>query len=73
MLAATTEEVCEYYERGLTRPDVDNDIGLCGDPQSHLKAICDPMDDEGNVIIPQGPGLGMEFNWDYINDNLVKA
>ena len=59
--------MCEYYERGLTRPDVDNDI-----PDPWMKSICDPMDDEGNIIISQRPGLGMEFNWDYINDNLVK-
>ena len=31
------------------------------------------MDREGNVILPQGPGLGMEFKWDYINDNLIKS
>jgi L-alanine-DL-glutamate epimerase-like enolase superfamily enzyme len=31
------------------------------------------MDDEGYVHIPQTPGLGMEFEWDYINDNLVDA
>ena len=35
--------------------------------------MCDPMDEEGNVIVPQEPGLGMEINWDYINDNLVEA
>ncbi len=67
ILAATTPEVCEYYERGLTRPDVDNDI-----PDPWLLSTCDPMDDEGNIIVSKRPGLGMEFNWDYINDNLVK-
>ena len=29
------------------------------------------MDEEGNVLLPQGPGLGMDFNWDYIDDNRV--
>ena len=29
------------------------------------------MDDGGYVHLPQGPGLGMELNWDYINDNLL--
>ena len=28
-------------------------------------------DSEGNVLIPQGPGLGQNINWDYINKNLV--
>ena len=72
MLAATTDEVCEYYERGLTRGDRNNWAAEGDDPEPYLTAICDPMDDEGNVTIPQGSGLGMEFNWDYINDNLVK-
>jgi L-alanine-DL-glutamate epimerase-like enolase superfamily enzyme len=31
----------------------------------------DPMDDEGYVHLPQGPGLGMELYWDYIDDNLL--
>jgi L-alanine-DL-glutamate epimerase-like enolase superfamily enzyme len=30
------------------------------------------MDDDGYVQVPQGPGLGIEFNWDYINDNLIE-
>ncbi len=29
------------------------------------------MDEEGYVQLPQGPGLGFDFNWDYIGDNLV--
>ena len=29
------------------------------------------MDDDGNVILPQTPGLGMEYNWDYIEENRV--
>ena len=39
----------------------------------HLAAgqICDPMDDDGNVLISQQPGLGFELNWDYIDDNRV--
>lgn len=27
------------------------------------------MDAEGYVHLPQGPGLGFDFNWDYINAN----
>ena len=27
------------------------------------------MDNDGYVAVPQGPGLGIEFNWDYIKDN----
>jgi L-alanine-DL-glutamate epimerase-like enolase superfamily enzyme len=67
ILGATNEAVCEYFERGLLRPGFDYEK-----PAPYLNAICDPLDDDGNVILPTGPGLGMDLNWDYINDNLVK-
>jgi len=67
ILGATPESTCEYFERGLLRPDLDYDR-----PAPYLKAICDPMDDDGNVILPTQPGLGMEFDWGYINDHPVK-
>ena len=66
ILGSTAEEQCEYYERGLTRPEEDRD--QC---PPFLKNPCDPMDDDGYVAIPQGPGLGIEFNWDYIKDNFL--
>ncbi len=67
LLGSTSEETCEYYERGLLRPDEDYDAMI----PAYLKAPCDPMDENGYVSIPQGPGLGIQFDWDYINDNLV--
>ena len=66
ILGSTTEEQCEYYERGLTKPDEDRDA--C---PVFLKNPCDPLDNEGFVDIPKGPGLGIEFNWDYIQDNFL--
>ena len=66
ILAATTEATCKYFERGLLRPEFDYET-----PAPYLKAICDPLDDDGNVILPTKPGLGMELDWDYINDNKV--
>ena len=42
-------------------------------PEPYLEAICDPMHEDRNVILPQEPGLGMEFDWDYLNYNLVKG
>ena len=68
VLGATTEETCEYYERGLTIPGVDRDA-----TPPYLLAPCDPMDKEGYVQIPQGPGLGIELNWDYIDANRVEG
>lgn len=67
ILGATPEFTCEYFERGLLRPDLDYET-----PPPYLKAIPDPMDSEGNVILPTKPGLGMEFVWDYIEENRIK-
>jgi len=67
ILGAMPEVTCQYYERGHMAPDIDYDT-----PSPYLKAICDPVDSEGNVILPQKPGLGMEFNWDYIEDNKIE-
>lgn len=67
ILGSTTEELCEFYERGLLTPGENYDV-----TPPYLLHPCDPMDDEGYVHLPQGPGLGMEFNWDYINNNLVE-
>ena len=60
MLGATSEDTCEYYERGLLGPGVEYDT-----PQPYLEAICDPMDEEGYVQVPQEPGMGYRIKWDY--------
>lgn len=69
LFGSTSEETCEYYERGLLRPDEDYDAIV----PPYLLAPCDLMDENGYVSIPQGPGLGIQLNWDYINDNLVTS
>ena len=66
ILGATPESTCEYFERGLLRPDLDYEK-----PAPWLKAICDPMDGQGNVILPTKPGLGFEINWDWVEGNKV--
>ena len=66
--ASTDANTTEYFERGLLAPGLDEEYEK---PPPYLKAICDPMDDAGNVIVPQTPGLGFEFDWDYIEDNRV--
>jgi L-alanine-DL-glutamate epimerase-like enolase superfamily enzyme len=57
----------EMYEKGLLHPHVDFDA-----EKPWLKSVIDPVDSDGNVPIPQGPGLGEEIDWDFIKDNLVK-
>ncbi|MGZ4690633.1 MAG: enolase C-terminal domain-like protein [Acidimicrobiia bacterium] len=64
VLGATSDEVYEYYERGLLGPGVDYDA-----TPPYLNASCDPVDREGFVAIPQAPGLGYDIQWDYIDDH----
>ena len=64
ILGATTADTCEYYERGLLGLD---DVHTSTPP--YLIHPCDPMDDSGSVILPDGPGLGFELNWDYIDEH----
>jgi L-alanine-DL-glutamate epimerase-like enolase superfamily enzyme len=66
ILGSTSEDVCEYYERGLLAPGVDYET-----PPPYLEAIGDPMDAEGYVHLPQEPGMGYRIVWDYIEENRV--
>jgi len=68
VLGATSEDVCEYYERGLEAPGLDYDA-----TPSYLEAPTDPLDEEGYVPLPQEPGMGYRLNWDYIQDNKLEA
>jgi L-alanine-DL-glutamate epimerase-like enolase superfamily enzyme len=67
ILGSTSEDVCEWYERGLLAPGVD-----CETPPPYLEAIPDPLDAEGYVHLPQAPGMGYRFVWDYIKENQIK-
>ena len=56
----------KYYERGLLHPFLDYEK-----PSAWLNSIYDKMDDDGNVILPNTPGLGYDWNFDYIENNLL--
>jgi len=56
----------EYYERGLLHPHFDYETS-----QPWLIRLPDSIDNEGFVSIPQTPGLGYEFDWDYIEKHTV--
>jgi L-alanine-DL-glutamate epimerase-like enolase superfamily enzyme len=68
ILGATSEDVCEYYERGLEAPGVDYET-----PPPYLEAICDPLAADGTVAVPQEPGLGYRLRWDYIEEHRVRS
>lgn len=66
LLGSTSEDVCEYYERGLLAPGVDYET-----PPPYLEVLGDPMDAQGYVHLPKEPGMGYRINWDYIKENQV--
>lgn len=67
VLGATSEDVCEYYERGLLAPGVDYDAVL-----PYLEEPSDPLEEDGSVRIPEAPGLGYRIVWDYVSENRVR-
>jgi L-alanine-DL-glutamate epimerase-like enolase superfamily enzyme len=68
LLGATSEDVCEYYERGLLAPGVDYET-----PPPYLEAIGDPLDEQGYVHLPQEPGIGYRIVWEYIEENRIAS
>jgi L-alanine-DL-glutamate epimerase-like enolase superfamily enzyme len=66
VLGSTSEDTCEYYERGLLAPGIDYDS-----PPPYLLEISDPMDADGYVTVPTEPGMGYKIDWDYIDDNRI--
>jgi L-alanine-DL-glutamate epimerase-like enolase superfamily enzyme len=57
----------EMYERGLLHPLLDYD-----GEQPWLRTPADAIDAEGNVLVPAGPGLGEDIDWDFIRENVVQ-
>jgi L-alanine-DL-glutamate epimerase-like enolase superfamily enzyme len=53
-----------YYEMGLVHPKVPDarNVIYASDYRDGLHAI----DKNGCVDVPEGPGLGVVYNWDYI-------
>jgi len=64
-MAATRNS--NYYELALVHPEVDNPIPPVyeGDYSDYIDAI----DEEGTVPVPDGPGLGVDYDWDFIEEN----
>ena len=50
----------------LLRAELDYEV-----PPPHLHRITDPIDDEGCVYVSEDPGLGIAYNWEYIDDNRI--
>lgn len=68
VLGATSEDTCEYYERGILAPGLDYET-----PPPYFEEICDPLDSEGYVPVPEEPGMGYKIKWDYIEENKIEG
>ena len=59
-----------FYELGLVHPQVkSNRPPVYIDYSDDLDAI----DEKGNVDAPDGPGIGVQLDWDYIRKNQVDS
>ena len=56
-----------YYEMALVHPDCDNTPPPVY--QGGYSDMIDAIDDDGRVAVPDGPGLGVEYDWDYVEEN----
>jgi hypothetical protein len=61
VLGATSEDTCEWYEKGLLAPGVDYDA-----PHPYLRQTCDRIDSDGYITLSRLPGLGYDIVWDFI-------
>jgi len=64
-MAATRN--CNFYELGLVHPKMDS-----FDPAPYSSEYSDSIHaigEDGCVPVPDGPGLGVELDWDYIESN----
>lgn len=56
-----------YYELALVHPDCKNTQPPVY--RGSYSDMLDTIDDDGKVSIPDGPGLGVNYDWDFIKDN----
>ena len=67
VMAATRNT--NYYEMALLHPNTP-EIGRCHKVYADgYRDATDAIDAKGQVPVPQGPGLGVEYDWDFIMKN----
>lgn len=66
-MAATRNS--NYYELALVHPLTENTQPpvYCGD----YSDMFDTTDKNGTVPVPKGPGLGVDYDWEYIEENMT--
>ncbi|MDP6070743.1 MAG: enolase C-terminal domain-like protein [SAR202 cluster bacterium] len=60
-----------YYELGLLNPKVSGTKPPIYPPE--FTDELEGVDSNGHVVVPDGPGLGVEIDWDYINAHHVET
>ncbi|SNZ15477.1 L-alanine-DL-glutamate epimerase [Natronoarchaeum philippinense] len=60
-----------YYEMALVHPHCQNTQPPVYD--GGYSDMIDTVDDDGTVGVPDGPGLGVEYDWDFIEANTTGA
>lgn len=68
-MAATPHS--NYYELGLVHPEWTN-IHYPPVYEDGYSDTLDAIDDDGTVSVPDGPGLGVSYDWDFIEDKTVR-
>ena len=56
-----------YYEMALVHPHCQNTQPPVY--EGGYSDMMDAVDDDGTVTVPDGPGLGVDYDWDYIEAN----
>lgn len=57
----------EYYEHGLLHPHLDFE-----GESPWLRTPVDRVEPDGQITLPQGPGLGLDIDWDFIGANVIQ-
>ncbi|MFB6151689.1 MAG: enolase C-terminal domain-like protein [Haloarculaceae archaeon] len=56
-----------YYEMALVHPDAPNTTPPVYD--GSYEDQLDAVDDDGTVAVPDGPGLGVDYDWAFVREN----
>ncbi len=69
-MAATRNS--NFYEIGLVHPTSKDPHSEYPVYQDGYTDRIDSIDTDGTVGVPDGPGLGVDYDWDYVNENRVE-
>ena len=58
-----------YYEMALVHPRLPFLPNVAPVYKSGYRDSLDAIDENGCIEVPQGPGLGVEYDWDYIAEH----